>query len=55
MKDPAPRIQMLDGFNEGWIDFENGEAGTVKGTTDLEAVLRGIVETARKTLRNEAA
>ena len=26
MKNPAPRIQMLDGFNEGWIEFESGEA-----------------------------
>lgn len=25
MKDPIPRIQMLDGFNEGWIEFEGGE------------------------------
>jgi NAD(P)H dehydrogenase (quinone) len=55
MKDPIPRIQMLDGFNEGWIDFENGEAGTVKGATDLEAVLRRLVETARQTPRDEAA
>ena len=55
MKNPIPRIQMLDGFNEGWIGFENGEAETVKGSTDLEAVLRGMVETARQTLRDEAA
>jgi len=46
MKDPIPRIQMLDGFNEGWIEFEAGEAGTVKGPTDLEAVLRGLMEAA---------
>jgi uncharacterized protein YbjT (DUF2867 family) len=44
MKDPIPRIQMLDGFNEGWIEFEGGEAGTEKGPTDLEAVLRDLVE-----------
>jgi hypothetical protein len=25
MKNLAPRIQMLDGFNEGWIEFERGE------------------------------
>lgn len=42
MKDPIPRIQMLDGFNEGWIEFEGGEARTVKGATVLEAVLRGL-------------
>jgi uncharacterized protein YbjT (DUF2867 family) len=46
MRDPIPRIRMLDGFNEGWIEFEHGETGTVKGSTDLETVLRGLVETA---------
>jgi NAD(P)H dehydrogenase (quinone) len=39
MKDPMPRIQMLDGFNEGWIEFEGGEAGSMKGQVDLETVL----------------
>jgi uncharacterized protein YbjT (DUF2867 family) len=42
MKDPIPRIQMLDGFNEGWIEFEGGEAGSVKGEVKLEAVLRSM-------------
>ena len=23
MKNPLPRIRMVDGFNEGWIDFED--------------------------------
>jgi uncharacterized protein YbjT (DUF2867 family) len=45
-KDPIPRIQMLDGFNEGWIEFERGETGSVKGSTDIETVLRGLAETA---------
>jgi uncharacterized protein YbjT (DUF2867 family) len=26
MRNPAPRIQMLDGFNQGWLSFEDGEA-----------------------------
>ena len=46
MKDPIPRIQMLDGFNEGWIEFEGGEAGSIKGETELETVLRGLVDSA---------
>jgi NAD(P)H dehydrogenase (quinone) len=46
MKDPKPRIQMLDGFNEGWIEFERGESGSVKGNATLEMVLRGLVEAA---------
>ncbi len=43
MKNPAPRIQMLDGFNEGWIDFESGEAHTRKGTTSFETVIRSFL------------
>jgi len=44
MKDPVPRIQMLDGFNEGWIEFEGGNARLVKGKTSLETVLRMLVQ-----------
>jgi uncharacterized protein YbjT (DUF2867 family) len=44
MKDPKPRIRMLDGFNEGWIEFERGEAGSTKGNVALETVLRGLIE-----------
>jgi NAD(P)H dehydrogenase (quinone) len=43
MKNPTPRAQMLDGFNEGWIEFENGERGSLKGQTDIETVLRQLV------------
>jgi NAD(P)H dehydrogenase (quinone) len=43
MKNPVPRIRMIDGFNEGWIDFEYGEAASRKGCTTLEAVLRSLV------------
>jgi uncharacterized protein YbjT (DUF2867 family) len=48
MKNPMPRIQMLDGFNEGWIEFENGEAGSRKGKVVLETVLRSLIERAGK-------
>jgi uncharacterized protein YbjT (DUF2867 family) len=44
MKNPTPRIRMLDGFNEGWIDFEQGEAGSEKGTVVLETVLKSLIE-----------
>ncbi|MGE7991089.1 NmrA family NAD(P)-binding protein [Pseudomonas sp. NPDC089554] len=41
MHNPLPRMQMLDGFNQGWIDF----AGTPRrGSTALETVLAGLVE-----------
>ena len=46
MKNPTPRIRMLDGFNEGWIEFENGEAGSRKGKVALETVLRSLIERA---------
>ena len=44
MKNPEPRIQMLDGFNEGWIEFEGKETGPRKGNVDLETVLRTLIE-----------
>jgi NAD(P)H dehydrogenase (quinone) len=44
MKNPMPRIQMLDGFNEGWIEFERGKAGSRKGTVTLEFVLNTLIE-----------
>jgi uncharacterized protein YbjT (DUF2867 family) len=44
MTNPLPRVQMLDGFNEGWIDYEGGPAGTRKGTVELETVLKKLIE-----------
>ena len=44
MKNPMPRIRMLDGFNEGWIEFERGEAGSRKGSVTLESVLKVLIE-----------
>jgi uncharacterized protein YbjT (DUF2867 family) len=43
MKNPFPRIRMLDGFNEGWIEFEDGEAGSRKGNVTLESVLQDLI------------
>jgi NAD(P)H dehydrogenase (quinone) len=44
-KNPYPRIRMLDGFNEGWIEFTDGGANALKGSTDAETV---IAELARR-------
>jgi hypothetical protein len=44
MKNPTPRTKMLDGFNEGWIEFEGGEAGSRKGKVAMEAVLQTLIE-----------
>jgi NAD(P)H dehydrogenase (quinone) len=46
MLHPLPRIQMLDGFNEGWIDFEGGQASTVKGKSEVETILQELVDLA---------
>jgi uncharacterized protein YbjT (DUF2867 family) len=43
MKNPFPRMRMLDGFNEGWIEFEEGEAGSRKGSVTLESVLQDLI------------
>jgi uncharacterized protein YbjT (DUF2867 family) len=48
MKNPTPRIQMIDGFNEGWIEFEGGYENSVKGQTSLKTVLEEMVRDARK-------
>lgn len=39
MRNPIPRMQMLDGFNEGWISFA-GE--TRKGTVKLDEALKHL-------------
>jgi NAD(P)H dehydrogenase (quinone) len=44
MKNPAPRIRMLDGFNEGWIEFEGGAAGSLKGNVALKTVLQILIK-----------
>lgn len=41
--DPAPRIEMVDGFNSGWIEFEPGLHEHVTGTTTFKAVLDGLI------------
>jgi NAD(P)H dehydrogenase (quinone) len=39
MKNPAPRIQMINGFNEGWIDYPDRGASARKGRVALDAVI----------------
>ena len=41
MKNPMPRIRMVEGFNEGWIDFErSGEHR--QGSVTLDTVIAGL-------------
>jgi NAD(P)H dehydrogenase (quinone) len=44
MVNPGPRMRMLDGFNEGWIEFEGGEARSLKGKTTFESAIRTLIE-----------
>ena len=39
-----PRVQMLDGFNKGWIDSEYGESNSTKSPIDVETVLHTLTE-----------
>ena len=44
MRNPQPRIQMLDGFNAGWLSFEKAATTeAVVGTTPAATVLAGLL------------
>jgi len=43
MRNPLPRIRMLDGFNEGWIEFSEHGRAARKGSTALESVIAELV------------
>jgi hypothetical protein len=43
MKNPTPRIRMLDGFNEGWIEFEGGPEQRIRGRVTLQEVIRDLL------------
>jgi uncharacterized protein YbjT (DUF2867 family) len=44
---PLLRIRMLDGFNEGWIEFSDHGRSAVKGTVTLDSVIAELVEASR--------
>lgn len=44
MSYPQPRARMIDGFNEGWIDFEGASDTIRKGKTDLSTAIKALVE-----------
>jgi hypothetical protein len=43
MKNPIPRIQMLDGLNEGWIEFERGKLARKRETKAQNPVLKALM------------
>lgn len=43
MQYPQARMRMLDGFNDGWIDFEGEGTESRRGETTLDTVLQELV------------
>jgi NAD(P)H dehydrogenase (quinone) len=43
MRNPGPRMRMLDGFNEGWIEFQEAGSKAIKGRTPAIAVVEALV------------
>jgi uncharacterized protein YbjT (DUF2867 family) len=43
MRNPIPRIRMLDGFNEGWIDFPATDGNRLTGKTSAAEVIASLV------------
>ena len=43
MKNPGPRIRMIDGFNDGWIDFVAAGTDTFKGSVNLDEGIEALI------------
>jgi uncharacterized protein YbjT (DUF2867 family) len=46
MKNPTPRMQMIDGFNSGWIDFPNRGANARKGCIGIDQAVAAMIQRA---------
>jgi NAD(P)H dehydrogenase (quinone) len=44
MKNPTPRIQMIDGFNAGWIDFPNRGTNARKGSIGIDQAIATLIQ-----------
>ena len=42
-RSPEPRMRILDGFSEVWIDFRDDGREAIKGRTDAIAVMMALV------------
>jgi uncharacterized protein YbjT (DUF2867 family) len=47
MKNPTPRIKMLEGFNVGWIDFEDCGAPARKGSISIDQAIATLIQAQR--------
>jgi NAD(P)H dehydrogenase (quinone) len=43
MKNPTPRMQMIDGFNEGWIDFKTQGVDGRKGRVTIDDAVAALI------------
>jgi uncharacterized protein YbjT (DUF2867 family) len=44
MKNPTPRIQMIEGFNAGWIDFADRGAHARKGSISIDQAIATLMQ-----------
>jgi uncharacterized protein YbjT (DUF2867 family) len=44
VKNPAPRMQMIEGFNAGWIDFPNRGANARKGSIGIDQAIATLIQ-----------
>jgi uncharacterized protein YbjT (DUF2867 family) len=47
MKNPTPRIQMIEGFNAGWIDFADRGAQARKGSISIDQAITTLIHRQR--------
>jgi uncharacterized protein YbjT (DUF2867 family) len=47
MKNPTPRMQMVEGFNAGWIDFADGGAHARKGAISIDQAIATLIQRQR--------
>jgi uncharacterized protein YbjT (DUF2867 family) len=43
MTNPTPRAQMVDGFNQGWIEFSDGGANARRGRISIDQAISALV------------
>jgi NAD(P)H dehydrogenase (quinone) len=48
MKNPTPRMQMIDGFNAGWIDFADRGAHARKGSVGIDEAIATLIQRERE-------
>jgi uncharacterized protein YbjT (DUF2867 family) len=44
MKNPTPRMQMIDGFNAGWIDFADPGAHSRTGSVSIDQAIATLIQ-----------